>query len=277
MNIHIRALQESDSEAVDPMLRAAYGVSFSRSAEVRRNLAIQPDGWLLAEQAGRPVGMVGVTNYDTFAYVGLMAVDPAAQRQGIGLLLMQALLAKHYPTMHLDATDSGAPLYRRVGFVDDGEAFVYERTETVVTVSHANVRLMQQADLGAMAAFDRPIFGADRSRVLQQLFNEVPGRAFVVIDDVGQVAGFLFAQAATLGPWVAATPEAATALLATVLATISLDRPRVLVAGEQHPAHQILKECGFTMQRRLVHMRRGMGERPGVAACRYGLTSFALG
>jgi predicted N-acetyltransferase YhbS len=277
MAIQIRPLREEDSDSVDPMLRAAYGVSFSRSAEVRRNLAIQPDGWLLAEQAGQPVGMVGVTNYGSFAYVGLMAVDPAAQRQGIGRLLMQALLAKHYPTLHLDATDAGAPLYRKVGFVDDSEAFVYERTETVVSTSHANVRQMQQQDLVAVTAFDTPIFGADRSRVLRQLLTELPGRAFVARDDNHHVTGFLFAQLASFGPWVAATPEVATALLDTALATIPIERPRVLVASDQHVAQQILAQRGFRMQRKLVHMRRGEGERPGIAACRYGLTSFALG
>ena len=94
MGIVIRPLGDGDIEPLDPTLRAAYGVTFSRSAELRRNLAIQPDGWLIAERDGEPVGIVGVTRYDTFAYVGLMAVNPSAQRQGIGRMLMERLIAR---------------------------------------------------------------------------------------------------------------------------------------------------------------------------------------
>lgn len=277
MGITIRQLRIQDSDAVDPLLRAAYAVSFSRSAEVRRNLAIQPDGWLLAEEADTPVGMVGVTNYGAFAYVGLMAVDPRMQRRGIGQLLMEAVISRNYPTLRLDATSVGAPLYRRVGFVDDGEAAMFEQPDLVATVVHPRVRRMQPADMPAVIALDTPIFGANRSRVLLQLFSELPERAFVLHDVGDQLRGFLFVQSATLGPWIATTPLHAEALLTTALALLPIERPRVLVQVGQPHVEAILARYGFVKQRTLVHMRRGDGKREGQLDQRYSQTSFALG
>jgi predicted N-acetyltransferase YhbS len=277
MSITIRQLCIQDSDAVDPLLRAAYAVSVSRSAEVRRNLAIQPDGWLLAEEAGVPVGMVGVTNYGSFAYVGLMAVDPRMQRRGIGQLLMEVLISRNYPTLRLDATSAGAPLYRRVGFVEDGEAVVYEQPDLVAPMAHPRVRLMQPADMPAVIALDTPIFGADRSRVLLQLLSDLPERAFVFHDVGDHVGGFLFAQSATLGPWVATTPLHAEALLTTALAWLSMERPHVLVQVGQPYAETIVTRHGFVKQRTLIHMRRGEAKRGGQIEQRYGQTSFALG
>lgn len=281
MEITIRQLGLGDVEAVDPTLRGAYAVSFSRSAELRRNLAIQPDGWLLAERGEEPVGLVGVTRYDTFAYVGLMAVHPAAQRQGIGRMLMEQLIARceerGFPTLRLDATASGAPLYRSVGFVDDGEAGLYEQATPVAAAARPGVRPLGDGDLPSLAALDRPAFGADRGRVLAQLADELPGRGLVAHDAGGALAGFLFIQSATLGPWVAATPEVAAALLDTALARGLIERPRVLVAGGQPHAPAILAARGFALQRTLQHMRRGAPGPWGRLEQRYGLTSFALG
>jgi predicted N-acetyltransferase YhbS len=281
MGIVIRQLGEGDIEALDPTLRAAYGVTFSRSAELRRNLAIQPDGWIIAERNSEPVGIVGVTRYDSFAYVGLMAVNPNAQRQGIGRMLMEHLIARceerGYPTLRLDATPAGAPLYRSVGFVDDGTAALYELAHPVATAGQPGVGPMQPADLPELLALDTPIFGADRGRVLSRLLAELPGRAFVARDAAGALGGFLFAQPSTLGPWVAHTPQIAGALLDTALAQGLIERPRVLVASTQPHAAAILAARGFALQRSLQHMRRGAAGAWGQPQHRYGQTSFALG
>lgn len=281
MGVIIRSFGEHDIERVDPLLRAAYAVTFSRSAELRRNLAIQPDGWLLAEQHGTPVGMVGMTNYQSFAYVGLMAVDPQVQRQGIGRLLIDELIARStqrgYPTLELEATELGAPLYRKVGFIVDGQSAIYNQVQPFSPMVSPGVRRMHRDDIPLLAALDGPIFGADRTRVLARLLHDLPDRAFVVSDPVGQLAGFIFAQAATLGPWVATSPLLAEALFDTALALVPIEQPRALVAGNQPYAESLLLARGFARQRTVAHMRRGPASRAGRPADRYGMTSFALG
>jgi len=73
-------------------LRSAFGAPESHVADIRRYLALQPDGWLVAVAQGRPVGMVGAVDYGPFAWVGLMAVHAEAQQRGIGSALLQRLL-----------------------------------------------------------------------------------------------------------------------------------------------------------------------------------------
>src|SRR5512136_748548 len=113
MNISIRPLVDSDLERVDAILKLAFQGSASRLGELRLYRQIQPDGWFVATREDLPVGMVGATNYETFAHVGFMAVHPQAQRQGVGLALMQFLLArleKQVPLVVLDSSAAGRPL-----------------------------------------------------------------------------------------------------------------------------------------------------------------------
>src|SRR5215210_381071 len=91
MTISVRSITEADLDAADVVLEAAYGPSGGRRKErMRRYLSLQPDGWLLALLDDV---VVGAMDYGPFAYIGLMAVHPSAQRRGIGLMLMQRLLA----------------------------------------------------------------------------------------------------------------------------------------------------------------------------------------
>ncbi|GAB4129206.1 MAG: GNAT family N-acetyltransferase [Roseiflexaceae bacterium] len=281
--LQIRQLHEADSEPIDPVLKAAYRVTISRAHEVRRNLAAQPDGWLIAESGNQPVGMVGVVAYDTFAYVGLMAVDPSAQRLGIGNRLMVELLdrcdQRGYPPQRLDATAAGAPLYQKHGFVTIASSVVYEHEQPFQSWPQpvTRIRPIEPGDLPALIAFDTPRFGADRGRVLSHLLAEYPERAWLSTASTGQITGYLFAQAFTIGPWVASTPTAAADLLDTALAATAIERPRVLADQNQAELAAILTERGFRLQRELAHMCRGSARIWGQPTNLYGKASFALG
>jgi len=76
---------------------------------------IQPDGYFLAERDGTPVGMLGTTIYSAFAYVGLVAILPACQQQGIGWALMEYLPAwldqQQVRLVLPDASPAGQLLY----------------------------------------------------------------------------------------------------------------------------------------------------------------------
>src|SRR5437660_4039743 len=93
MSLSIRAMTCADLETAGNIVTAAFGSPYSRADEVRRYLALQPDGWLLATLDGRPVGTVGAMDYGPYAYISLLSVHPAAQRRGIVLALMQHILA----------------------------------------------------------------------------------------------------------------------------------------------------------------------------------------
>ncbi|HWH23522.1 MAG TPA: GNAT family N-acetyltransferase [Candidatus Limnocylindria bacterium] len=75
--------------------------------------------------AGRPVATAQLVRYRDIAYVGWVAVVRSAMRRGLGWLLTETVvnagLAEGLSAAVLMASPMGAPLYRRMGFIDVGE------------------------------------------------------------------------------------------------------------------------------------------------------------
>ena len=284
MTFTIRRLTPDDLDAADTIATVAYGHG-SRRRELARYLALRPDGWLLALLDSTPSGIVGATEFGPFAYVGLMAVHPDFQRRGVARRLMEHLLAlldeRGCPALLLDASAAGEPLYRSLGFVADDRAVFYARAEDAPRL-HAlpdthTVSRLRRTDLPAVVAFDTPRFGAERGDVLASYLADAPDRAFVSRGAAGQVCGFLFAQRQALGPWMAATPEDAEALLIHALALPFDGAPSVIAPKSHEHAARLLSRYGFAPQRSLAHMRRGGEPMPARRAHLYGQASFAIG
>jgi GNAT superfamily N-acetyltransferase len=100
----LRALTADDLSAADELLKVAFNSPLSRV--VRHDTLI---------------GMVGALDYGALAYIGKLAVHPVWQGMGIGATLLQRALtwldARGTPSAPLAATEAGAPLYARFGFV----------------------------------------------------------------------------------------------------------------------------------------------------------------
>lgn len=282
MILNIRNLTAADLEDIDRVLMAAYGRASSFKSELQLCLALQPDGWLIAECDGAPVGMVGAVDYGAFAYVGLLGVHPTFQRRRIGLALMERILAwldEHgCPNAVLDATEAGRPLYTSLGFVEEEKSLVLQQDTTAQLLCSCElVSELRSTDLAELVAFDTPLFGADRQAVFAAFLNEFPDRAFVARNQVGQIVGYLFAQPQKFGPWAASTLEASEALLATALRLSFNGVPHVLVPSSNRSATALLCRYGFNKQRSLSHMHRGGSLVPSRRDMLYGMASFALG
>ncbi|NJR76207.1 MAG: GNAT family N-acetyltransferase [Scytonema sp. CRU_2_7] len=282
MILNIRNLTEADIDLIEPMLMAAYGESNSFQSELRRYLILQPDGWLVAESENTLIGMVGAVDYGAFAYIGMMAVDPAFQRQGVAKRLMKQLLdwldGRGCPLVLLDATEVGAKLYTQFGFVEDEPTLVFQQIDSLKSwCSDECVQQLNSADLARLTMFDAQIFGADRQAVFATFLAEIPERALFACNVDGQITGYLFAQASTIGPWVASTPELAEALLASALNLSFSDIPQVFVPGCNKAATSLLMRYGFSKQRVQRHMRRGNSTPLGQRCLLYGLASLSIG
>ncbi len=282
MTLTIRIMTEADLDAANEVVTAAYQPPASRRRELGRYLALQPDGWLLAALDGEPVGVVGAIDYGPFAYVGMMSVHPQVQRRGVGLALMERLLAwldgRGCPAALLDATEAGAPLYERCGFQDDAKSLMFLQDDCALRPRvPERVRRLRPPDLAALVEFDAPIFGAQRPAVFESFLADLPDRAFIAHDAAGLIAGYLFAQRRLLGPWAARTAEDAEALLAAALPLQYESTPTVIVPGTNATAAPLLMSYGFSPQRVLRHMRRGGSAAPGRRALLFGQASFALG
>jgi GNAT superfamily N-acetyltransferase len=282
MTITIRRLGEDDIDAADAIMMPAYGTPRSRKRELRRYMALEPNSWLLALLDGEPAGLGGATNYGAFAYIGLMAVHPSFQRRGIAIAIMEQLLAwldaHDCPVVLLDASNAGEKLYEKLGFVDEDKVLVCVQDDCALRPrTSERVTPMREDELAALDAFDAPIFGASRAAVLAAYLADLPDRAFVARDASGQISGYLFAQADTIGPWTACDPDSAEALLAAALLLEFETSPRVLIPAANSHGSALLMRYGFSPQRMLRHMRLGGDASPIQRASIYGQASFAIG
>ncbi len=282
MNIQIRTLTEADLDTADQIMQDAFQRTQSARAELATYHSLQPDGRLLALVDGEPVGMVGAIDHGAFAYIGTMGVRQAWQHRGIGYALMERLLdwldARGCPMARLDASAAGQHLYPRLGFVTDEQTYVFKRQQPIASTRVPDrIRVARTQDLEAITAFDAPIFGARRATVFQRYHAWLNDRSFVVNDETGHVAGYLFAQTRSIGPWAAREPREAEALLAAALA-LSYDAPPVARVPASNPVvADLVQRNGFQLIETLAHMRRGGDQMRGHRALMYALASFAIG
>jgi predicted N-acetyltransferase YhbS len=258
----VRGLTAADVEAADVVLKAAYGGPDSRAAILRRFLALDAGGWRVAIDGTTLVGCVGAVDYGGFAYVGMMAVRPDAQRRGIGRALMQDVLAwiarRGTATVLLDATPAGAPLYASLGFESEDDACFYTRVAGAgPTAPTGDSIALGVDDVERLGRLDTPIFGANRERLLGLWLAAYPGRAFGVLGQDGELAGFVIAQEQRIGPWVARDAAIAEVLLTAARSLPFAGAPTVIAPGVNTAVRAMLSRHGFSQTGRTRHMRRG--------------------
>jgi hypothetical protein len=185
---------------------------------------------------------------------------------------------QHCPVIQLDASEAGAPLYRKLGFVDDEKTLGFTQDDcTLRPTPSERVVPLRADDIPALTAFDTPIFGANRASVFAAALAEAPERAWLARDAGGQISGYLFAQPQVLGPWAAHTPADAEALLAAALALPFDGAIRTLTPSSNADAAKLLMRFGFSPRRLLHRMRRGGDAPAGQRALLYGQASLAIG
>jgi ribosomal protein S18 acetylase RimI-like enzyme len=255
-------------------------------------------GW--AGLRGRVVASTTVTTYGTrIAWIGMVLVDEAARRQGIGQRMLghaeTYLSERGVETVALDATPAGIPLYERLGYraryglerwrgivadaatLDEQAAASVDaapppRASTSPAYSprapgqatDADVRPMRATDLPAVAAFDLQAFGTDRARILRALFEGHPGDC-VVAERHGALGGYALsrpgARAWHLGPLVAED-----AITADRLAGAALQRHRgtevvMDIVSSNRAAVALAGRLGLTPVRPFTRMSRGAPPR----------------
>ena len=183
-----------------------------------------PAGCLIAEQGNRRIGIGVATPYQEVGFLGQIVVAPASRGQGIGNLIVGALLSYLQSvgvrSVCLDATAAGAPLYERHGFRKVQPSLRY--SGMVRGASHAHVRCMRAEDLDAVCSLDRTWWGADRAFFLERRWR-LYGDLCHVMERGGVIEGYVLArrrgERLWIGPWCAAAHvEAPEALLGALAA-----------------------------------------------------------
>lgn len=280
MEIYIHGLEENNIATADEVLASAFGGP-SRVDDLRLYRQIQPDGWFVAEKEGSLVGTAGAAIFDTLAHVGLVAVRPQYQKQGIGQALMDSLLARleqQVPLVTLDASEKGRPLYEKLGFVPFDETCIFQRpTGVVVPPPAPSIQTVSPADVDELARADQAVFGAERRKVFQVLLENFPSRAFLLRDGQGKLEGYLFAQKFRIGPWVMFQPQKAEVLLQAALRLTFEGIISLTVPSSNPAAIDLLHRYGFERVRTNRRMGKGSEKDPCQRENIYSQMSLAVG
>jgi GNAT superfamily N-acetyltransferase len=213
-------------------LRRADAGDLSRIVELREAVGWGVQDWALravleppnarcvvVEDGDDIIGVGSGISYGALGVVGNMIVAEGHRRRGIGSVIVEAVIAflteRGSTRLELYATPAGRPLYARHGFEPFGPSTMARVTREIVPPSGA-VELVDTgpSSLPDLIAYDAPRFGGDRSAVLGPMLED-PERPLVVARHDGEIVGYgwIRPDGERVGPFLADTPEIATALV----------------------------------------------------------------
>ncbi len=237
-------------------------------ADWRRCLSLQPDGCFVAEHDGIPVGTVTTCIFGSIAWIAMVLVDVSFRGRGIGRALLDRALefldGRDVPSVRLDATPLGRPLYEKLGFVEEYTLTRYDgiapTAETLPdTPNKIALCAIHPEDREGVIAFDRDVTGTDRAALLRSLFAERPEAGRMAVRDeelLGYSTMRIGSRARQIGPFLA-TAEAGPLLLADAWRAYSGERVFVDVPVDNRAAVATVEGVGLVPQRPLYRMCRG--------------------
>ncbi|MGJ0622065.1 MAG: GNAT family N-acetyltransferase [Methylocystis sp.] len=241
--------------------------------------AVDPEGFFVAECAGKALGCIGAAAYDeTFGYVGLFIVRPPYRKRGVGLQLLNVAL-RHVQGLNvgLDAAIPMQDVYRRYGF-----EFAYRNIRhRCVGGGQAPTGLTELASVpfDDILRYDATVFPTTRATFLSRWLTQ-PGGAALGLLRRRKLVGYGVLRACRegckIGPLFADDPEIADALFQGLCAQVAgapvfLDTPEA-----NHAAIELATRRGLTRVFDTARMFT-RGTPPGRIDHCYGVTTFELG
>ena len=231
-------------------------------------IEMNPAGCFAIEVEGAIVATTSTIRYGTtLAWIGMVLTHPEFRGRGYARTLMEQALdhLRGVQTIKLDATEMGAPLYKKIGFADECAIERWIRPAQP-SASAAAGDYVPQLDL------DRQAFGADRSALLHRLasvgqagsLQRVGNPLGRVETQEGPIANrpqdailphmaFAMGRANRFGPCVSRSKESAEKLAQWFLAR----HPNEELLWDLFPENNVAKSLGFEFSRRLTRMTRG--------------------
>ncbi len=277
----IRTMQNSDIAEGLRLCRAAHWNQLQRDWELF--LQLSPHGCRVACIDEKIVGTVTIVRYQQkFSWIGMVLVDPAQRRQGIGTQLLHSAvdILRDETTVKLDATPAGREVYLKLNFVDE---YRLSRMETIVSgikFSTSDVRPLLLTDLPAVLKMDQKIFGAARNILLQWTLAGAPELAWV-LTSANKIKGYCLGRHGYnflhLGPIIAEDSETAQQLVSACLQG-QIGKSVILDTPHHHTGFmQWLNAIGFREQRPFIRMFRGSNNFPGNPAYQFAILGPEFG
>jgi predicted N-acetyltransferase YhbS len=202
----IRNMRESDLAFCVDLVNEEGWLS-ETEAMFRGFLQFDPEGCLIGEEDGRPVGTCVAVPYGECGFLGELIVVKDQRGRGFGRQLLEHgidhLHKRGCSSIYLDGDAEAVPLYERLGFRHVCRSLRF--LGQVPKRSHPHVRAMTSADIDRVLAIDREAFGADRGFFLEYRLRLFPNLCKTIISSEGNL-GFCMGQpghgVVSIGPWL---------------------------------------------------------------------------
>lgn len=281
MDFRIRSMQPDEiaiavdwaaAEGWNPGLHDAH--SFSRP---------DPEGFLLGLLDDEPVATISAVRYgEHFGFIGFYIVKPDWRGRGFGWRIWQAAMARlEGRNVGLDGVVAQQDNYRRSGFRLAHRNIRYRGVATPADPPAGDVpEPLAAADIGAVAAYDRAFFAADRGSFLASWISR-PGTVALGLGTSGALRGYAVARPCRegwkIGPLFADDGSGAEALFAGLRRALPAGSPLFLDVPACHAAALAFAE-GKGMEKVFETARMYTGPAPDLALDRtWGICSFELG
>lgn len=267
--IDYRRMTPDDIQAGLALCRSAGWNQVARDWELF--LLMSPDGSRVGtDENGKIVGTVTTICYeDYFSWIGMVLVDPARKRQGIGTqLLHEALkILRKEQTVKLDATPAGREVYLKLNFIDEYSlSRMYIKAVSPEKLPASGARAIQESDFPTLVKSDSEVFGANRKEVLEWIWKSAPEFAYI-IEENKEISGYCFGRNGYnyihIGPIVAKDMDHAIQVVSAALHNCG-NSPIIIDVNHDSNWLQWLSSIGFTEQRQFTRMYRGSNTWPGI-------------
>ena len=270
-------------------------------ADWRRQLALEPEGSFVAELDSVPVGTACACVFGDVAWINMVLVEQQQRGKGIGTALMRHVLHwlddRRVPTIRLDATSLGQPVYGKLGFTGDftlhrfegnlpsplrgrgaaaflpspsgrgagGEGPVFlpsplrGRGAGGEGAASCEISQLLPSDLSAISALDQSITQTSREKLLHSLQDAHPTlmRKCTIANSL---AGYAFCRSGS-NAWqlgpILGTPAAGRALLLDAAERFAGECVYMDIPADNADAIAVAQALGLTVQRSFLRMTRG--------------------
>jgi len=231
-------------------------------ADWLRLLHFEPEGCFVAELDGSTVGTTTICVFDHVAWIAMVLVDENHRQRGIGTSLLKYALdhldSRQVPTIRLDATVLGRPIYETLGFIPEYDLTRYQGVAQPCPALSVVADAISDA-YPDIIEFDKMITGTNREKMLIRLFEEFP-HDLRTLRREGKIEGYLTmrpgANAVQIGPCIAAN-GAGPALLCDALDRCAGKHVFIDIPYDNTGAVKIAESNGLEIQRCFTRMYRG--------------------
>jgi len=234
---------------------------------------------LAAEYKGEIVATTAAVNYSgRVAWIAMVLVNKRFRGLGISAKLLREAISRlqGVPSIKLDATPAGKPVYEKFGFNEEYTiyrmALLPAKSRRIEPVAADKTVRLSSDTIEEAVRLDHVAFGANRGSLIRALAKRNPGLCWVIRDKCA-ISGFVLGRAGRryihIGPVCARAEEDAKALIAQAI-HCQRGRPFIVdVPESKKTLVQWLKDHGFSIQRPFTRMYMGENPLPGDADKRY--------